>query len=180
MCLLYHLLDFALAEHEVEGGIATESRLVALERLFTRQILLLLLLQYLQLTWRQHLLEGLEELIPPLLLFLLFLLPEFGLLVLLGYVHMKIHTLILKAPYNNIAKLVALNKCGQINVYLIEPVNFLPFSEEGLDEDFVYVIGFLNHCVEALLSDLVTDALLPLIHVLGLFDECQQLTLAFV
>jgi len=49
-----------------------------------------------------------------------------------------------------------------------------------LNEHFVYVIGFLDHCVEALLSYLITYVLLPLVHVFGLFDEGQQLALAFI
>jgi len=49
-----------------------------------------------------------------------------------------------------------------------------------LNEHFVDIIGFLDHSVEALLSYLITDMLLPLIDILGLLDKCQQLALAFI
>jgi len=42
---------------------------------------------------------------------------------------MKIHALILKTPDDNVTELMALDESSQINVYLIEPANFLPFSQ---------------------------------------------------
>ena len=85
---------------------------------------------------------------------------------------MKVHALVLKTPDDNVAELMALDEGSQVNVNLVEPANFLPFPQQRLNKHFVYVIGFLNHCVEALLSYLITNVLLPLIHLLGLFDEC--------
>lgn len=104
------LLPAAFAEHELERRVAIQRISIALQGLLGR--FLLLLLKQSQLTRWKQLLEGPEEFVAPLLLLLDLLLPKFRLIVLLSDVHVKVHALVLEAPYNEIIELSALDERG--------------------------------------------------------------------
>lgn len=132
----------------------------------------------LELTGRQQLLEGLEEFITPLLLLLDLLLPKLRLCVLLCDIHVEVHAFVFEPPNDEVVELRTLDEGRQVYVYLVEPINALPLSLQALDQHFVCVIGLLYHAVQALLPDPVIDFLLSLEYFDGVLDEGEHLGLA--